>query len=113
VNAVVVESDTDAVLVQNETTILVAHAEGKQGPAGPPGSSVSSIVWNEAPSGTINGANDTFTLSGAPSGLLLSLNGLIQNEGITGDFVLSGATITFNTGSEPQIGDVLLATYIV
>lgn len=71
-------------------------------------------VFNETPTGTVNGSNTTFTLSKTPgsAALLLFVNGVLQNAG-GNDFTLSGATITFAAGAIPQTGDVILATYLV
>lgn len=74
--------------------------------------SVGTIVDLETPSGTIDGANTTFTLANAPSpaaSLHLYLNGVLQLAGT--HFTLSGATITFLAGFIPQVGDVLRASY--
>ena len=56
------------------------------------------FVYNETPSGTINGVNDTFTLAHAPnpsSSLTLTLNGQVLIQG--SDYTLSGSTITMTT----------------
>lgn len=53
---------------------------------------------NETPTGTIDGANATFTLDFEPnptSSLLLWLNGVYQNQG--SDYTLSGNVITYTT----------------
>ncbi len=100
----------DTTLVVERSEVGIAIVEGRQGPAGP--GAANSIVWNETPTGSINGANATFTLATAPSELLLHVNGLLQHAGASNDFTLSGATITFNAGAIPQTGDVLLVTYI-
>lgn len=105
---VFVEGDNSVVWSESPDTFLV-FVEGAQGPSG-----VTSITWNETPSGTVDGANTTFTLAGAPASstkLLLSLNGLLLKHGASNDFTLSSQTITFNAGMVPQSGDVLLATY--
>lgn len=68
----------------------------------------------QTPSGTINGTNTTFTLPSTPSpvgSLALYRNGLLQMVGV--DYSLSGAVITFLSGSTPQSGDVLQAYYRV
>lgn len=57
--------------------------------------------------GTINGVNNTFTLSSSPHTLKLYRNGLLQNPGV--DYTLSGVTITFLAGSIPFAGDTLVA----
>ena len=71
-------------------------------------------VVNETPSGTIDGANATFTLAGTPvSGTLqLYRNGMLQQEGVGNDFTISGLTITMLTGSIPNTGNWLMASYL-
>lgn len=62
----------------------------------------------ETPSGTINGANATFTLATTPpNGVMLFNNGLFQYEGVA--YAILGATITFQAGYIPQTGDVVRA----
>lgn len=70
------------------------------------------FVDGEQPSGQINGTNRTFTLANEPSpasSLKLYRNGLLLKEGL--DYTISGNTITFLSGAEPQPGDVLVASY--
>lgn len=70
------------------------------------------FVYAEAPGGTINGTNATFTLANAPNpGLSLRLykNGMLMLQ--NGDYSLSGKTITFTSGVIPQTGDLLAAYY--
>lgn len=84
---------------------------GSTGATGPVGAGAS-IVWDETPTGTVDGSNDTFTLAGTPDpvgSLNLYRNGLLMDPGV--DYTLSGGTITFLSGSIPDTGDVLLATY--
>ena len=73
------------------------------------GKSSSSWVFNETPSGTVNGSNTTFTLSASPAGLVLSKNGVVMKPGSGNDYTLSGTTITFATA--PATGSVILATF--
>jgi hypothetical protein len=71
------------------------------------------IIENETPTGTINGANVTFTLANTPhanSFVKLYLNGLRLQQGASNDYTVSGATITFNTA--PVTNDVLLCDYV-
>jgi len=76
------------------------------GPLGAPGA----VVFNEVPSGSINGSNTSFSLAHAPaSGIQLYLNGVLQQPGSGKDYTLSGATITMIAA--PNTGDVLLAAY--
>ena len=66
----------------------------------------------ETPSGTLNGTNALFGLLNSPSppaSLVLFRNGIILQRNM--DFTLSGAVITFLSGSVPQPGDVLRAFY--
>lgn len=66
----------------------------------------------ETPGGVVNSMNTTYTLNFSPSpaaSLTLFRNGLLMQPGI--DYSLSGAVITFFSGSVPQTGDALLASY--
>lgn len=56
---------------------------------------------SEVPTGTVNGSNVTFTLTGVPADsddLIVSVNGQVQRNGT--DFTLSGNTITYTTAPE-------------
>ena len=72
------------------------------------------FVWNETPTGTVNGSNATFTLATAPANsgadLELSLNGVCLEPGAGNDFTISGTTITMLL--IPQTGDKLRAYYM-
>ena len=68
--------------------------------------------WNETPSGTMNGVNQTFTLAGTPSSgkLLLAYNGAVFLP--TVDYTLVGSTITLlNVFPNSASNDVLAAFY--
>ena len=71
------------------------------------------IITNEAPSGTINGVNDTFTLANTPvvGSVMLYRNGLRQKESL--HFTISGGTITMLSGNIPSTGNWLMADYLV
>lgn len=65
----------------------------------------------EVPSGSVNGTNDTFTLSNTPaadSAVFLYSNGLLKRQ--TADYTISGASITFN--SPPASGEDLYCLYV-
>lgn len=69
------------------------------------------FIDQETPSGAINGANGTFTLSQTPSpstSLEAFRNGLLLSAGV--DYTLSGAVITFIT-VVPQATDTLTCSY--
>jgi hypothetical protein len=91
------------------------HVDGTSGPCGGqgnPGTSLATFVDAETPAGTVNGVNATFALANAPSpqtSLELYRNGLLMKQGV--DYSLNGATVTFVTGSIPQTGDILTASY--
>jgi len=76
---------------------------------------IAAMAYNEIPSGTIDGANMSFTLSNEPiNGATLSLNGQILTPTAsagTKDYALSGTAITLTTDDPPIDDDVLLATY--
>ncbi len=64
----------------------------------------------EVPTGTIDGVNDTFTLSQTPTGnasVKIYLDGLFQRQGT--DYTLSGVTVTF--AAAPSTGQTIDANY--
>lgn len=69
------------------------------------------ITFNETPSGSIDGINDTFILVETPieTDMLVFLNGILQRSGSSNDYVVSGTSIVFT--DPPNSGDVLLVTY--
>lgn len=112
-----------------EGQVLVANASGVMQPATLSGdiASVSgagvvalssdvlkkaSLVTREAPSGSINGTNDAFTLAHTPvvGSEQLFLNGLLLEPGSGNDYTISGANVTMLT--IPQSGDRLRAVYL-
>ncbi len=82
--------------------------DGTSGPCSTP-----TFVDAEVPAGTVDGANDTFTLANAPTGtsLMLFRNGLYLTTGF--DYSLVNATIQFVAGAIPRTGDTLTASYRV
>ncbi len=74
----------------------------------------SEALQAEVPSGTVDGVNDTFTVSAVPAGIfLLWKNGLVQRAGSGNDFTRSGATVVFEAGNVPQAGANLLAAFAI
>lgn len=75
---------------------------------------VANYVVREAPTGTINGTNPTFTLAATPvTGTEeVYVNGILQNSGAGNDYTIAGATITFLAGAIPQTNDVIRVTYL-
>lgn len=70
-------------------------------------------VWNETPTGTINGVNDTFTLAYTPSpaaSVLWFKNGLLQRAS-GNDYTLTGNSAVFVAGNIPQTDDIMLVSY--
>ena len=71
------------------------------------------FIDGAAPSGTINGANVSFTLPSTPNpgtSLKLYKNGILMMPNL--DYTLSGAAITFSsTASAPVVGDALQSYY--
>ena len=77
-----------------------------------PGSSASTFVDAETPSGVMNGVNTAFTLTVAPNpagSLHLFLGGLLLEAGV--DFTLSGTSLTMLAGAIPDAGDKFVAYY--
>ena len=82
------------------------------GTSGPCGGSSPAFADGEAPAGTLDGTNGTFTLANTPSpagSLVLYRNGIAQKPSV--DYSLTGATVQFLAGAVPQPGDTLLAWY--
>lgn len=94
--------------------VLVVNGSNLPAWATPSSTAFKTNVFNEIPTGTINGSNDTFSLAQTPSptgSLMLFKNGMFQLVGSGNDFTLSGSTITFEAGNIPQTGDVIVAHY--
>lgn len=71
------------------------------------------FVYNETPSGTINGSNVTFTLANTPTSGKVTIykNGVLQAP--TTDYTISGGTITFVTAPNTNpYSDILTANYM-
>jgi len=69
-------------------------------------------AWVDAVSGVADGVNTSFTLSNTPypsTSLAFFVNGVLQKQGASLDYTLSGNTI--NTSLPPNSGSNLLATY--
>lgn len=82
------------------------------GSSGPCGGAQPSFVDGDSPSGIVDGANTSFTLSATPdpaSSLAVYRNGVLQK--ISQDYTLNGSAIQFVTAAAPQPGDTLLASY--
>ena len=73
---------------------------------------LSNFVFNETPSGAINGSNLTFYLAYSPkaNSLELTLNGSILEPGINNDYTVTSNIITISY--PPQLGDKLKSFYI-
>lgn len=74
--------------------------------------SVANYVVREAPSGSVNGTNTSFTLAATPVAGTeqVYLNGILQEPGEGNDYTISGATITY--ASAPVTGDRIRVTYL-
>jgi len=72
----------------------------------------SGIQWNEKLTGESNGINSDFSLVYYPSSieaLMVFVNGILQEEGMTADFTLSGNIVSFS--EPPRVGSKIVATY--
>lgn len=72
---------------------------------------VNGIGINEIPYGILNMANQLFVLSHVPidGNVMVFLNGVLMNKGVSNDFALTGAVIHFNFA--PMADDILLVNY--
>ena len=69
-------------------------------------------IFNETPTGALNGSNKTFSLAAAPingTDLMLYLNGLYMASGSALDYTLTGTIVNF--AEAPLSGDVIRANY--
>ncbi|HYL39041.1 MAG TPA: hypothetical protein VEV17_24200 [Bryobacteraceae bacterium] len=91
------------------------HVDGTSGACGSASATTTgTFVDAEAPGGTLDGVNATFTLMKAPNpalSLQIFRNGLLLRPG--GDFTLSANSLTFLAGAIPAPGDALFASYRV
>lgn len=71
-------------------------------------------IKKESPSGTKNGVNQIFALSGVPvmNSLLLFINGVLMEEGVDADYTLSGTVITTHMSSIPISSDIITAFFV-
>lgn len=71
----------------------------------------SNFVDKEAPSGSYNGSNTTYTLANTPTSGSehVYLNGILQESGSGNDYTISGATITMLTA--PLANDKIRVSY--
>lgn len=71
------------------------------------------IVWNEVPSGAVDGVNKVFTLAYTPNAagkVLVFVNGILkERDAGEADYVLNGSTITF--GDAPMEQAKIMVTY--
>jgi len=86
-----------------QARVYIPSASGSLGSA--------SFIYNEVPSGTVNGSNAAFYLYHAlVTGTLQTyMNGLLQSIGAGNDYILSGTILYFNTA--PPTGSTLLCSY--
>lgn len=103
--------DTSAFVVDTTTTPMTLRIKPTAM------SPVPNFADSETPAGTIDGANQVFTLAHAPNptaSMVLTRNGLVLTNGV--DYVLNGTSVTFqgillNGTAVPQVGDLLRASY--
>jgi len=70
------------------------------------------FVFNEVPTGDIDGVNDEFELAASPVAgkVEVFLNGVLQEPGVGNDYTIAADTITFEDA--PLSGDKILVNYI-
>ena len=73
-------------------------------------------VFNDIPSGVIDGSNDIFFLTDTPvpqGSLQLYKNGILQMSGVGNDYTFDTNTIIFEPTNIPPVGSNLLASYTI
>ena len=97
-----------ATVFGNETDCVLVN--GTAASCGSGGSSIS-FVDGETPSGAVNGSNAAYVLAFMPAtgSVHVYRNGLRMK--VATDYTIAGATITFQSGSIPQAGDVVMVDY--
>jgi len=105
-------------IAHNLVSIVVdAGVSGEVGPSewndSHKGTIADFVINNEAPTGDIDGVNDTYTLANTPvvGSVKLYRNGMRDKESL--HYSISGATITRLSGNILGTGDFLLADYLV
>ena len=63
-------------------------------------------IYNQTPTGAVNGSNTAFVLPKAPINEMVYLNGVRMRSGSSNDYTLANRTITFNTA--PLTDDIIL-----
>ena len=101
--SIAIDQGTGIAIVQTGQTITISSTSP----------SFTAFVTREVPSGPINGSNPTFTLAHTPivGSEMLYVDGVLQNEGISNDYTISGAVITFNLLTIPTTNEVMLCSY--
>lgn len=75
-------------------------------------SEVQDLIWNERLAGVTDGINSSFSLAytpATPDSIMVFLNGVLQEQGASADFILTGNTITMS--QPPPHACKLTATY--
>lgn len=67
------------------------------------------VMFEEVPSGVLDGSNQAFQLTHVPMAVQLYVNGIRQKNGV--DFTVTSNTINFVAGAIPQVGDIIMADY--
>ena len=113
-------TDHVALPVGSNDQVLVADSGAASGLAWASASGIGGsvpigdFVFQEVPTGTINGTNAIFTLANIPHAGTerLYLDGVHMRRGSGEDYTISGGTVTFEAGQVPQSGQTLVADYI-
>lgn len=96
--------------IQFGTGITPTYANGKITITASAGTNITPRA--ETPTGTVDGANTTFTLANTPIAnlsVIFTLDGIVQRNGSGLDYTVSGTTITFVTA--PVAGTEVFAYY--
>lgn len=104
-----------ATLTSTDGSVTITNGNGSIDLTVSSGTSLTAakFIFNETPTGTVDGTNTVFTLAQAPvtGKVMVFVNGVLQ-KGASNDYSIAGSTITFLSGSIPATGDFVTTTYI-
>jgi len=103
-------SPSVSVVSSSGAQVILVPVPGAQGPAGPAGNGTQ--VFNETPTGTVDGSNAVFTTAHAfqPGSTAVYINGLRERLGV-GYTETTSTSLTFS--QPPTSGDELIIDYLM
>ncbi len=110
--AYLVAGENVTITTGSDGQITISAVSGSSGGSGGALSKINRMSWMETPAGVVDGINMMFTLQYSPApkeSLMFYVNGVLQSEGVTKDYLLAGNSIMAVTA--PSADSQLLASY--